>query len=284
MRPIFAGLVTAGLVCVWLQTQAATVFYPGSRRPLPVWHPDLNNVVNSWAWTREEWTANDAPYRNTMTEIDFVARAHKDMAALASQYQAQAKSKPYQYPYSPTAQFRWAYATYLAGNNDARYINTSDYTKAWDSLGYCFAVHSYTYDRLHFLMMTTDATGPELTFIGDRLIRRDPHDYEVKYRYVTRLMNAHISNQEWHRALAYCQDLHTLRPSDPRYLLAYAAIYNGAKAATGDSQAQAEVIGYYQKFLNEAQPNDPNRRYAETQITLLKKLAAIYARHKMFAK
>ena len=192
-----------------------------------------------------------------------------NLPALVTGYAAQAKPEPVWPYYSlqhgppavPLTQFRWAYAAYLAGLADAHYENTRDYEGAFEGLALCRNTHSYLYDRLRFLMAAATGVGAkEYQAVGARLMRRNPKDYQVKLAYAVHM----VGDPE--TEIAYAVELHKLRPSDPKYLLIYAAAHETLGIIHRSAGEQSKAVSYYQQFLKLAPPSYPFRDAVQRRI------------------
>jgi len=221
-----------------------------------------NTVTASWAWTTERWDASDRPFQKVRDEVWRSISHGQHPEALVGKYKALARTEPYHPPYDLPAQFGWAYAAYQAAVADPKFRNHGEFLPAIQALGYGPSPRSYEYARLRFLMEAMNWPDIHLKIAGERLLRRMPNDFQVKY-HLTHVLAAGISPQDRDTAVVYAQQMVRAMPDKANmYSLLgetrFTRWLGNKSKADGDS-----AVAAYQKYLALAPQNDSFRKQAQ---------------------
>lgn len=241
-------LALAGMFLVCLPVPAVSA----PLKPIIIARPD------PWTWTTEAWNGNDKPYRQIRSEIDAAIKRGKSPIALANQYKATAKTEPRQPSYDPQSQFRWMYAFYQAALRDPRYANSSDEVRAYESAGYFPSPHSYEFARVRFLLTTLGSPDPHLQGLGERLLKRNPKDYQVM-RILLRVINPNDSESEKQQALGYAHTLIQVGPNSPMGYGSLGGVYFALWMKGRSAEDYKQAVANYNRYLELAPAADPFR-------------------------
>lgn len=229
---------------------------------------------NVFSWQHETWTGDDKPYREARQEIDAAIATGSSPMQLAHQYEAQAQKNSE----APLDQFRWGYSLWKTINP----ISTSAEKQA-NGLGTFFALakipspNAYGYARLRYLVSYHSG---ELTALGERLLRRDSQDVDVKAHlaldYTTpgpEPYNLKAKN----RAVQLSKELISANPKRPGCYAVLAEAYYASYYVCGHHREDAlAVIAALKKYLSLAMPNeafyeDAKRRLSDMEQRVGKK-------------
>lgn len=144
-------------------------------------------LLQTWSWAREDWSGDDAPYQQVMSEIDRVVTKGKNLDLLLTNYKVSAG-------YSianPIPQFRWAYMGYKISLLPNRTSDTDPIGLSADALARPQSPHSYSYDRLKYLIWhQIGAYNYHMVGIGKRLLRLDPSNQRIMLWTITDLTDS----------------------------------------------------------------------------------------------
>ncbi len=227
-----------------------------------------------WNWTKEEWTADSRPFTLIRRSIDNALTKEAKPAALALRYKAEAQKKPR----DPQAQFRWAYAAYreFMAVYAVRYPTGEDSLRLYRA-GVALDVfpapspRSYEYTRLRFLVQVVQFPARELTQVGRRLIRHNPQDDEVMYRFLSVLAQIVSTDDERAEYLAIAQKLVQRDPKIAKYHAGLGGAYKTMWQQTKSKADAAKAIAGYRKYLELAPPNALFRKRAQWWIDYIQK-------------
>ena len=269
--PLIIMLLTANCVCA--QTEKKMVF------STPGWGP------TQWNWATEKWDGNEKKYRDMRLAIDQKIKQGANPVELARQYQKQARSWT-----DAPGQYRWAYAAYKAAeargfpekDETLKGISMEDIRQALDKAAdEETSSRNYEYARLRFLSFARVWPESRLTPMGERLLKRNPKDFEVRFQQL-RLLAPGVREGERAEALSHVNWVFKNMPNDPigHYLLG--SVYSRIRMSTW-SQADADkAIAAYQKFLQIAPSNEkyrPYRQKAEKEISFIRRMQEHWAKH-----
>ena len=109
-----------------------------------------HNLMQRWAWTKENWSGDDTPYQQTMAEIDKSLQEKENVNRLLNNYKGLAGDSPA----NPVAQFRWAYLGYKMALQPRESGKMDMIGFSVDALARPQSPHSYSYDRLDICLCT----------------------------------------------------------------------------------------------------------------------------------
>jgi len=212
----------------------------------------------SLGWTVEPWTADERPFKSTRAAIDAAFRSGPASKVMKMYGARPADGKD---GLTPTVQFRRAYTVYRAAALGDVAAGRQLPQVAYD-LDHVRSPRSYEFARIRFLIMAHLFPAPQLRQVGERLVRREPKDYDAKY-YLVQVLAPGLSPSDRREALGYCQDLLRLGPRRPS---SYAILgfthfriwLVGKQRSEGDA-----CVAAYRKYLELAGPRDSFRGRAE---------------------
>lgn len=262
-----AGTVLAIGVC-----NSSAVRPPVSRYQMTKFS-DLHNPIKGthyWAvkpysgWASDPWTGDDAPYERIEREVDEALKNGGTVGNLLEQYSLQAQQKPT----DPQAQFRWSY---LAREVILAQPHRSDWELDSQEvisvlLARAVSPKTYSYDRLRFLEARQD---PNVTELGERLLKRDPNDVSVKYALISdysalfskKSQKSHTVDPKLkQRAVALAQQLIHVDLSNPDYHVALAGVYVSSFEDHKNANDAAAAIAAYQDYFKLVPPDDFERK------------------------
>lgn len=223
-------------------------------------------TISYWSWLREEWTADEQPYRRIRAAVDKIADAGRLTPAVVRQYKARAKNWT-----DPVAQFRWGYAAYKLAKK-ADFVNqagvlqeiTDALQTAWTPRPQ--TPRSYEYARLRFLVMGMLQPDRDLRVVGERLLSRNPNDYEVEYLFVS-VLSPGITAKEKQQALFHIQALLRKYPQKRARIHSLLGGVHYKLWVVSQSQADADkAVAAYRQYLRLASPHDKWRQNAMQMI------------------
>lgn len=221
------------------------------------------NWLHHWEWTREQWTGNDEPYRRVRQEIDSAIKKGENPDAVLLRYQEQALKRLS----NTKAVFGWGYAAYRA--NALAHDGKSRIGYSLDALAQPPSPHSYEYDRLRFWMESQDAAWYQLNGLGQRLLKREPNSYTIRYYvilnltdsrdYVDRPLSRVIADMQ--KAIPLAQTLVAAHPKEPSaYSLLAQASYSLWRLTNNQSDGD-RATSAWQQYLKMVPANDPGRSF-----------------------
>lgn len=195
-------------------------------------------------WAKEAWTGSDRPYVKIRREIDKAIASRRLTRAILSTL----KNKALKQPKDPIAQFRWVYAVqnaHLAGI----YFNVPYITmdEAGAALARPASPHSYEYARLRFFIASRQQIDPQYISLGQRLLRRNPKDYGVKFHLTQTLGSGTPAQRK--QALDIAQELVRQYPKKASAHSALALVYLDRWNVSHDVADADKAIAGYRKYL-----------------------------------
>lgn len=220
-----------------------------------------------WAWTTEEWTGNNLPYRDSRVLIDRIGNNAPRLQKLLEEYEAAAAKKPF----DPLAQYRWGYSVYQAATGK---VLRSSETRAnieivAAALEKAPSPHVYEYARLRFLIEMWQYPKFEHLTIGKRLVKRDATDRSVKY-FLTRILAWSRLPGDKQQALVYARELLTVNPQKASYHSLLGGVYLNLWHESRKREYAEKAIASYNKYLELAPLNDGWRVQAKQLIQMAK--------------
>jgi hypothetical protein len=219
----------------------------------------MQSSLGDTTWTREQWTGDDKPFMAIRQRIAGLVKQKRktELQAFVEQYERAARDRPT----SAQAQFAWGMALVearRAGLDLPAYMVTEP---VYHALGKPNSPKSYQYVRLRFIMAMW-WWNFDLRQLSDRLIKRSPRDYDVKFYSIDALLS---TTQDRQKALRYAKDLVATRPDQAGYaklgFVQMSIFYDDKVQSAGN-----EAIAAYQKWLAitpDTQTNAQRRRRAE---------------------
>ena len=221
--------------------------------------PTSSTAAQKWAWASEGWTGDDRPFRDVRNDIDTRIKQGESAEALLQKAKSQAKI----FPTDPTAQFRWGYAAYKAAlevyQEGAWYEKMRGVSKALASTA---SPHAYEYSRLRFIIACEQLPTQQLLKIGERLVERDPKDYDVKYQVVSLIAWSGAPDAK-ERALSYANELVSAKPNMACYHSAAASVYFFGWMKDHNIEDGNKAVAEYKIALQLMRPDDGYRKRVE---------------------
>lgn len=210
-------------------------------------HADSTADLPSYEWTKEPWTGSDETFVKIRQDTDqIVANTKKEqLDDLVEAYRKQAEGQPD----DPHAQFAWGYVTYQAlisgYKSHELYHDLQDISFALDKAK---SPQAAEYARLRFfIIIRWQQESFKLKDLAQRLIKRDPNDYEVNY-YAISTLQRRSSIEGRKQALKYAQDAVRLRPERPNAYSALGAVYTDICLYDDDVSACDKALDSYAKL------------------------------------
>ncbi len=221
-----------------------------------------------WNWVNEQWTGDDRPFQKIEANVDAAPNSEQEAGRLAAQYRLKAIAAPK----DARATFAWAYAVmkyiHIAPLSTETRIMSYRVREALDQPP---SPHSYTYDRLRFLLSYDKS---HIMGLGERLLKQNPADHAVKLQLVyiytgsfgsSLLVSEGAASKFKTRALQLAEELIKSDSTNTDYRAALGNIY--AFYFTRhyqDKQYQREyavkALAAYQDYLQLAKPDDDRYR------------------------
>jgi hypothetical protein len=212
-------------------------------------------VSNALDWRTMKWTADSTPLRSIRQGIDQAIAKGRKPADLAVAYRVPKKDL-----YDTKAQFRWAYASYRASKavfpSDSHFL-----TGVVDTLDKTIKVPAYEWTRLRFLVGAADSYSENLVPAGERLLKSNPKDTEIKYRLVE-LLGFSSKIKHHNRAVVLAQQMVQSNPKESRFHSMLGGAYLNLWRWTKDPVAGQRAVASYRTYLK-IEPKHPFRSYAQ---------------------
>lgn len=249
-----------------------------ARRPVVATPQRLANIPSSGdAWVSQAWTGDETPFREFRLSMDRAVAQGQSPAQLAEKYSATKFDIEH-----PLAVFQWAYPAYLAekakalpGDEGELY----DIRNAMQSAANFDSPHNYEFDRLRFLAEMTNSSNLALFPMGERLVKRNPKDYEVRL-----LWTKCMADPEYLHLPVMKDNIEILIkafPKDPSKQIQLAYFY-GALAQEKkyrDPATLNRAIAAYRKVQSLSQPSDKYYKRADFSIQQMHTMKKWYAEH-----
>jgi len=207
-------------------------------------------------WQNEKWSGNEVLYESVRQGVD-TSRVSYQVLELTYQVQAERE------PHSAIAQFRWAYALWRSiASKQPSSKRTSTLSALFYALAKANSPDTYNYARLRYLM------SPSYRYtcgFGERLLRRDPKDDEVKSRLVGDYASdvGYIGNPDSKlRALALCHQLLQDDPKRARYYAVLGTVYEASYIHAHNAPDALAAIVADRKYISLV---DPQSEYAQME-------------------
>lgn len=252
------------LAAALLLATAACASQVRAHRVKPI---DPDKIPVQYAWTKEQWTGDERPFTNVRKEIDAAIKAGKDRRSIYYEY-----SKRSQENFNDRrAAFARAYAKYRAGAIKLTEPSELGANSAEARLADMGRPYTYEYMRVRFLLEVSESPFAYYKRLGERLLRRNPDDYDVIYCQMN-VLEPGVSDEDDAQVLVLANQLSRLRPKDPHtdFALgwAYERRYMGSE---GQSDFDNAVVAYRQSIGKSTAKIDM-RPAAEYQIKFLNTL------------
>ncbi len=234
----------------------------GRRSPF---EPPPGQTLPSFDWTREPWTSSDKPYLALRSQIDRQIQSSKGQSeklrVLVNRYEAVAKKQPL----NAQSQFAWAYAAYEANPNGYPIKSGWGVPRALSlALASPSSPRSYQYARLRFLIGGWWRPMSELSGLGERLLKRNPQDYQSQF-YLAKLLSVGSESQT-RRAVQMAEQMVNRYPAKRSAHAVLADARWGLFLRTDKRQDGEAALAAGRKYLAMLPPSSPSR--AESQSIL----------------
>ena len=222
--------------------------------------------LHDTSWRTEAWTGDERPYKSIRASVDAALAAKINPDVLLTKYKAAAVRSPA----DPKNLFRWAYTAYMAatqaGNPDK--MGTMQVLEAREAFPFAHSPHTYEYDRLRFLIQSSDFGPVDMVPVGARLLKSHPNDYDVNYNYVKCLSNDPKQTSRL-KALAGARKLVQQHPNLPSVYALLASSCWTLWAANNDKSYAMKAVAAYQQYLQKAPANYAYRTQAASNIAYI---------------
>lgn len=216
------------------------------------------------SWMEMPFSGDDRPYTRSRLDIENAFEQGAEPNKLVQKYRNLAR----QNPNDLKAQFRWAYASYQAVK--AKTILSHDLSSAIRKLQSFKPPYTYECARLRFILEARVSPRQKLKLLGERLLRKNPNDFDVKYNLI-KVIEPTASSWDKQKAVLYCQQLIKSFPkkNSPYAMLGFVYFRSWLKAKNkADAQ---EAISAYREYVRRVPANDSFRKQAQSIIATIQK-------------
>lgn len=270
---LLGGLLFFGCRAEVTQAQSSNIIkdYAGSDIP-----------QERWNWVNEQWSGDDRPFQKIEADVDAASNNEQAAGRLAAQYRLKAIATPK----DARAAFAWAYAV-------MKYIHIAPLSTETRIMGYRvrealdqpLSPHSYTYDRLRFLLAHDKS---HIMGLGERLLKQHSADSAVKIQLVyiytgsfgsSLLVSEGAASNFKARALQLTGELIKSDPKDTFYRAALGNIYafyftRHYQDKHYQREYAVKALAAYQDYLRLAKPSDDRYRDVITLRNSMKRFLA----------
>lgn len=222
-------------------------------------------------WLTENWTNDNTMYTKVENEV-----ATSPLSPKALEVAAQINAE--KNPRSALAQFRWAFPLWKSIATDQPSSKRASTRSAmFYALARADSPDTYRYARLRYLVSPSAVKGAN---IGERLLRQDPQDDEVKFNLVVDHafgVGTNGNPKSKARALALCQQLFKADPKRAKNYSVLGTVYEMSysnKHNRADGLAAIAAARSYLRLI------DPKTEYAQMKRDGISELKADLARDK----
>jgi len=219
-------------------------------------------------WTTKAWTGDDRPFQVARQDIDKAVASGRQADDLMKNYEKAVMQKPN----DALAVFKWSYAAWLArnrfSNEDEQFKRIGKPREALRNIAF---PRPYQFARLRFLVEAWSPETPQFLIpVGDKLLQRNPQDYDVKY-YLARLLLTSPNSKQRQRALTYIREFIAQKPQKASYHSLLGGFYFRQWEKSKSRADAANAIKAYKKYLELAPPDDEWREQAQRLINLIQR-------------
>ncbi len=220
-------------------------------------------TTDQWHWTNEEWVGNDTAYRSIRKVIDNDFSHDLLTSSSINTYNDLYKQRHN----DPLSLFRWAYASFQATQRNP--LIPQKNVIAPGAFKEAPSPQSYEYARLRFLVSAHYSPNFHLQSIGERLLRHNYEDNDVKY-YLIQCYRPWQSPLEKDKALTLANDMVRSEPNRPGSYSALGGIYFSSWIVNRRKEDADQAITAYQEYLHYAPTNFEWRKQAEKTIQYIR--------------
>ncbi len=224
--------------------------------------PVIQHIPVDATWGTETWSDNNKSYIAARKVIDNDFSHDRVTLTYLSDLEASWERNES----DPLRVFRWAYAHHRArGLHPPLLLNIFFPDSFFNQAP---APHSYQYTRVRFLSKMDFGRYRELMPVGQRLLKKDPNDFDVEYAYAN-CFGESLSPEQKIAALAYADQLIQKYPAKPSVYAVKGGVYLSYWIDHRNRQDAVKAIKWYQQYLKLAPANYEWRKHAESTIALL---------------
>lgn len=234
-----------------------------------VWEIQTSNAQSLSAdphWTKEQWSDSDQSFKILRLQIEksLARKPRNQWLPWITRLRADSNKSPQQVGLF----FKWAYATFLytaeTGKRDFKSAAEIQKRFSMDALP-----KSYEMARLRFLTEARLFASPNLLPLSERLLKRDPKDYDVGYLSIN-MFNVRDSPQRA-RAIQLARQLVKIAPNRGSAQASVGWVYFRIWLDTRNPKDAQTSIAAYQRYLQLAPSNDPFRDKVQGLINEMQK-------------
>jgi len=214
-------------------------------------------------WLTESWTAEETQWRRLRQDSEREIARSTNRGQLLQRLRSEAQKKLQ----DARVQYRWGYAVYRAAVDGSAPAERAVPSAAL-ALATVPSPRAYEFARLRFLLESKQFPSPRLRGVGERLAKRDPKDYAVKYRLV-KVLDPGLSAQQKQQALRHARDLVRLQPRRASAHASLASVYYRTWLVGKGQSDGNSAIAAYRKYLQLAPAKDSFRKQAQQIIKMI---------------
>ena len=272
----YKHLAAVGAVCGGL-------LLPSFVQAAPTWESRYKDAPDAaqWQWTQAPWDASDKPFIAIRKRIDEAVAKGQKPEVLARRFKELARMSA---PGAPKfkifkrdakAQFAFGYSSYLAWqairlqNNRRGRLALVDVPFALEQPPF---PRSYQYARLMFIVASISFQDQRLRWAGERLLKRNPNDYEVNKGLINVLIDTTLLKEpERTQINRLFSKLLRRNPKDRLTWSAVGFFYYLRSRQTNRVEDVEKASNGYKRYLSLAPKTDEFRKTAKSYIAELEK-------------
>jgi len=209
-------------------------------------------------WSELPWNGNDKPFVRAAQSINTSARNRAKLVQVATQLRAQANAKPT----DALVFFKWMVASWQLSQNQTRREGERWLVPVADRAFRLNFPRSYQYARYTFLVMAFTKPTPALQPLGNRLLKRNPRDQDVRLFQVrvvsSKAFEPQLRPMAQKEALAHLAILRRQNPNNPLADREEGNMWTYLWNFSHQSQQLTNSRSAYQKYLKKL-PNAPDK-------------------------
>lgn len=235
-----AWVSCALLLCTWASGATAKPQIAAARLQTRA------EIEAQWRWTKQKGVGDNAPLVALRRSIDRTLAQGQTPQAVIDAYRQRLPKEGF----SRNWAFGLAYAVYRASRQQSQDQRMEAVSRADGMLIDLGPPQPTEILRLRFLLNCQVYPNLHMKPLGERLVRRDPRDQDVKYHFVEFLNT--FSPPERKRAIQYVQELVRAKPRSPDPYIATWSVYRLVWKFHGEQSSRRAAISALDNYLRVA--------------------------------